>query len=112
MAGNDDDTSFLKILSDALTKDFEVYTANGVSDALSILANKSIHCICSDWNIKDGTGLDLLECVNQKGIHIPFILLSGSENCIEIRVTDKKGAVFISKGNQSVLENIKAVINR
>lgn len=107
----DDDVSFLRILSDALSPNFEIDTATGILDALSVLADKSIDCICSDFCMKDGTGLELMEQVNQRGIHIPFILLSGMEDGIEIKLALKKGAVFISKGSQSVLKDIKTVIN-
>lgn len=106
----DDNISYLRVLSDVLSKDFEVYTATGVLNALSVLADKNMDCICSDLNMKDGTGLDLLEQVKLKGIHVPFILLSGSEDSIEIRLAVKKGAVFIPKGNRSVPEDIKEVI--
>ncbi|WP_069988317.1 response regulator [Massilioclostridium coli] len=106
----DDEISFLEILSDVLSKDFEVYTATGVLNALSVLRDKSVDCICSDLNMRDGTGLDLLEQVKQKGMHVPFILLSGREDSIEIKLAVKKGAVFISKGSQSVMKNIKAVL--
>ena len=95
----DDDVSFLRILSDALSPNFEIDTATGILDALSVLADKSIDCICSDFSMKDGTGLELMEQVNQKGIHVPFILLSGMEDSIEIKLALKKVAIFISKGS-------------
>lgn len=57
----DDDTAFLKILSSLLQRDFQVYEATGVEEALKTLDVVLIHAICSDFNMKDGTGIELLE---------------------------------------------------
>ena len=34
----------------------------------------------SDYNMQDGTGLDLLEEIRQKGITVPFLLMSGDDD--------------------------------
>lgn len=57
----DDDAAFLKILSSLLQRDFQVYEAMGVEEALKTLGVVQIHAICSDFNMKDGTGIELLE---------------------------------------------------
>ena len=56
----DDAVDFLKILAQALEQDFEVYTATGVSDALSLVEKLDMDLICSDLEMKDGTGIDIL----------------------------------------------------
>lgn len=57
----DDDAAFLKILSSLLQRDFQVYEAMGVEEALKTLDVVQIHAICSDFNMKDGAGIELLE---------------------------------------------------
>lgn len=57
----DDNLGFLGFLTSALEKYFEVYTATGVKDALRLLEHQKVEAICSDYNMRDGTGLDLLE---------------------------------------------------
>ena len=57
----DDNLDFLGFLTSALEKYFEVYTATGVKDALRLLEHQKVEAICSDYNMRDGTGLDLLE---------------------------------------------------
>ena len=44
-----------------LQRDFQVYEATGVEEALKTLGVVQIHAICSDFNMKDGTGIELLE---------------------------------------------------
>src|SRR5699024_12870485 len=72
----DDNLDFLGFLTSALEKYFEVYTATGVKDALRLLQYQKVEAICSDYNMKDGTGLDLLEDIRHKGISVPFRLMT------------------------------------
>ena len=68
----DDNLGFLGFLTSALEKYFEVYTATGVKDALRLLEHQKVEAICSDYNMRDGTGLDLLEEIRQKGYAISY----------------------------------------
>lgn len=56
----DDDKTFRYALSELLSKEFEVLKSFGVKDALKKLETASVDLICSDYNMRDGTGLDLL----------------------------------------------------
>lgn len=103
----DDDRSFLEILSLALSKDFEIHKATGISEALTVLKKDVIDFICSDLNMRDGNGLDLIQFLKSNHMNIPFILLSGQENCIEVKLAQRYGATFISKGNPQILAEIK-----
>ena len=78
----DDNLDYLELLASVLGKYFEVHEATGVKDALRVLGDKEkeIETICSDYNMRDGTGLDLLEKVRQEGITIPFLLMSGDDD--------------------------------
>lgn len=68
----DDNTEFLQTLSTVLSGDFDTIKATGVKEALDILKAVTVDAICSDFNMKDGTGLDLLEKIRQKGLKTPF----------------------------------------
>ena len=57
----DANTEYLQFLSSVLSGDFDTITATGVKDALDIIHAITVDAICSDFNMKDGTGLDLLE---------------------------------------------------
>lgn len=107
----DDDRSFLEILSLALSKDFEIHKATGISEALTVLKEGVVDFICSDLNMKDGSGLDLLQFLKSNYTDIPFILLSGQEDCIEIKLAKHYGATFIPKGSADILAKIKYSFN-
>ena len=76
----DDNTEYLQVLSNVLSNDFDTIKATGVKDALDILQAITVDAICSDYNMKDGTGLELLEDIRQKGINVPFLLMSGDDD--------------------------------
>ena len=76
----DDNTEFLPTLSTVLSGDFDTIKAKGVKDALDILQEITVDAVCSDFNMEDGTGLDLLEIISQQGLKTPFLLMSGDDS--------------------------------
>ena len=105
----DDNLDFLGFLTSALEKYFEVYTATGVKDALRLLEHQKVEAICSDYNMKDGTGLELLEDIRQKGITVPFLLMSGDDDCLLEQKAKRCGGVFCSKVDYDLIEKIKSI---
>ena len=107
----DDNLDFLCFLASTLEKYFEVYTATGVKDALRLLEQQKVEAICSDYNMQDGTGLELLEEIRQKGITVPFLLMSGDDDCLLEQKAKLCGGVFCSKVDYDLIEKIKALIH-
>ncbi len=107
----DDNLSFLGFLTSALEKYFEVYTATGVKDALRLLEHQKVEAICSDYNMRDGTGLDLLEEIRQKGITVPFLLMSGDDDFLIEQQTKFYGGVFCCKTDCDFIAKVKALVN-
>ena len=105
----DDEHSFLQILDMALSKNFKTYTATGVQEALDILGKNEIDLICSDLYMRDGTGLQLLQMIKKKCENLPFILLSGSEKNLDIKMAEHYGAIFIPKGEFDIINQIIAI---
>ena len=64
----------------------------------------------SDYNMQDGTGLDLLEEIRQKGITVPFLLMSGDDDCLIEQQTKFYGGVFCCKTDYDLIAKIKALI--
>ena len=60
-----------------------------------------------DCYMQDVTGLDLLENVRQKGIAIPFLLMSGNNDCRLERKTNLYGGVFCCKTDYDLIAKIK-----
>ena len=107
----DDNTEYLQVLSNVLSNDFDTIKATGVKDALDILQAITVDAICSDFNMKDGTGLDLLVEIRQKGIPVPFLLMSGDDDCLIEQQTKFYGGVFCYKTDYDLTAKIKALIN-
>ena len=107
----DDNLDYLRSLVSIMKKHFEVYEASGVKEALQVLENTEIEAICSDYNMKDGTGLELLEDIRQKGINVPFLLMSGADDCLLEQKAKLCGGVFCSKTNYDLIGKIKELIN-
>ena len=107
----DDNLDYLRLLVSIMKKHFEVYEASGVKDALQVLENPEIEAICSDYNMKDGTGLELLEDIRQKGINVPFLLMSGDDDYPLEQKAKLCGGVFCSKTDCDLIGKIKELIN-
>lgn len=86
----DDNTEYLQVLSSVLSGDFDTIKATGVKEALDILQAVTVDAICSDFNMKDGTGLDLLEKIRHKGLRTPFLLMSGDDS----RTLEQKAKLY------------------
>ena len=65
----DDNTEYLQVLSNVLSNDFDTIKATGVKDALDILQAITVDAICSDYNMKDGTGLGIARRHTSKRHH-------------------------------------------
>lgn len=107
----DDNTEYLQFLSSVLSGDFNTITATGVKDAWNILQAVTVDAICSDFNMKDGTGLDLLEDIRQQGISVPFLLMSGNDDYLLEEQTKFYGGVFCCKTDYDLIAKIKALNN-
>ena len=107
----DDNTEFLQTLTTVLSGDFDTIKATGVMDALNTLQIIAVDAICSDFNMKDGTGLDLLETIRQKGLKTPFLLMSGDDS----RALEQKAKLyyggFCCKTDFDLIRKIKALVS-
>lgn len=107
----DDNTDYLQVLSSVLSSDFDTIKAMGVKEALDILQEITVDAVCSDFNMKDGTGLDLLEIIRQQGLKMPFLLMSGDDS----RALEQKAKLyygdFCCKTDFDLVGKIKALVS-
>lgn len=107
----DDNTEYLQVLSSVLSGDFDTIKATGVKEALDILQAVTVDAVCSDFNMKDGTGLDLLEIIRQQGLKMPFLLMSGDDS----RALEQKAKLyygdFCCKTDFDLVGKIKALVS-
>lgn len=107
----DDNTEYLQVLSSVLSNAFDTIKATGVKDALDVLQTITVDAICSDFNMKDGTGIDLLEIIRQKGMKTPFLLMSGDDSRTLEQRTKLYYGDFCCKTDFNLVEKIKALVN-
>lgn len=107
----DDDTHYRSLLANVLHKKFEIYMAGSVKEALHNLEENTVDLICSDYNLPDGTGLELLEQLCRNGKSIPFLLMSGIEDSFVVNCVKFYGGEFCSKTDPDLLSTIKRLAN-
>ncbi len=106
----DDDETFRYALSELLRKEFEVFESFGVKDALKKLKTASVDLICSDYNMRDGTGLDLLHSCMERNISVPFMLMSADDSNSLSSKTELYGITFCEKADCEFIKKIRAMI--
>ena len=75
----DDDPVVIKTLKRMLeASNYTVDSACCEKEALSIIENKHVHIVISDYNLGTDNGLDLLEKIHKQKPEIKTILMSGA----------------------------------
>ena len=108
----DDNFEFLRLLSSILKKDFEIFEATGVQDATKLIETVTVDAICSDYNMRDGTGIDLLKTLRRQDVKIPFMLMSANDD-FDYRLSNevqKWDATFCCKTDYDFIAKIKAMV--
>lgn len=72
----DDDTVFLNLLERALSSYAQVSIASSVHEALPLIASQRWDIICSDINMRDGTGIDIYNFMEKHDCKADFILMT------------------------------------
>lgn len=113
----DDHPLFLEGLAAVLGSEksrVEVTTAATMDEALSHLHNgEDFDLITLDWSLPDAKGGALLRYIRQHQLFIPVLVVSASENPVDLSLAMSSGASgFVSKslGRQALLEGISQVL--
>lgn len=93
-----------------MRKEYEVFESSGVSEALKKLETTSVDLICSDYNMQDGTGLDLLHSCKERNISVPFMLMSAYDFNQLSRKADLYGITFCEKTDREFLNKLIAML--
>lgn len=75
---------------------------------MEFLNGNKVDLVCSDLHMRGETGVDLLMEMKQSGMEIPFILMSGNTDSIEIRRAEYYGATFVPK-DWDMISQIKKI---
>ncbi len=107
----DDNEEFLGPLSSILEQHFKIYKATGVQEAIELLESVTVNAVCSDYNMRDGTGLELLKMLRQQSVKIPFMLMSASDDRYLANEAQSWGASFCCKTDYDLIAKIKGLAN-
>jgi two-component system response regulator TctD len=87
----DDEQDLRELITDMLVDEgFKCLSAGSISEASDVIATHLEQCgkidmIISDLNMPGGSGIDLLKDLRKKGVHTPFLFLSGDLIDAELR---------------------------
>ena len=86
-----------------------VATATSVSNVKRLLNEEEISLICTDWDLGDGTGLDVLQFASEK--NIPVVFFTGhDEDSYKEKAMSLGGARYYIKGVDSCEDIIDDLI--
>lgn len=89
----DDEEDLRDLIELTLLKmDLEVETASGVMAARKKLANNAYSLVLTDMRMPDGTGLDVVEFINDKGLDVPIAVVTAYGNADNAVEALKRGA--------------------
>lgn len=94
----DDDIIFVNGMEMVLKNEERIiYKAHSVKEAVAILKeeDKKLDLICSDYQMHDGTFIDLMEHIKKYGIKCPVIVISGHSEEEYVEKIKKAGAVLL-----------------
>lgn len=94
-------------------RDIELAQACCGRDAMAIiLNNRSIDCIITDLNMPDGTGLDVVNFLNQESLAIPTIIYTGSDLQPYMAYLRPPVVLLCAKTNFELLDfTLKTILN-
>lgn len=98
---------FSKLLASFLKEQFQIHFATGVKNALQVMKDVTVDAICCDFNMFDGTGIDLLKKIREDGCYLPFLLISGSDDIQMINEVKINGASFCCKTDRNLISEIR-----
>lgn len=106
----DDNLEILQLLSSILKQHFQTYEATGVGEAVKWLKSITVDAICCDYNMRDGTGVELLKRLRKQGIKTPFMLMSASDERYLANEVQSLGGSFCCKTDCNFIEKIKTLV--
>ncbi len=108
----DDDRDFLNILAYSFkAKQMDVDFAYDVDEALKKAQEKKYDLICSDYEMGDRNGLDLLKHLRNGNDEVKFIMLTGKDSSLLQNQVEKLRGIFLEKGMSNLIDTIMKELN-
>jgi two-component system, NtrC family, response regulator PilR len=107
----EDEAGFRDVLQIGLEPaGFETVAAAGLTEAKQILMQQSFDAIVSDLRLKDGSGIDLLTWMKERGLEIPVVIMTAFATTETTVHALNLGAVdFLTKTKNDIQELTKVL---
>jgi len=109
----DSDDDFRTI--SAMSKNIDQMTllrAKNVGEAVKMLQNNQFDLIFLDYLLPDGNGIDLLNVMNQEGVEVPAIFITGQGDELVASQAIREGAYdYLKKGKVTVESLQKSIVS-
>src|SRR5690606_7218019 len=95
----DDEPTTLAVLKEALERaGHRVVCVRNMDAALTVLARGEIDLVVSDYRMPGGTGLELLQEMQERGYDVPLVMVTGYGSIEQAVTAVKAGAVdYVTK---------------
>ncbi len=108
----DDDQSFLEILACALkNKGINSVLASGVDEAIDLINKIKFDLICSDYEMGEKNGLDLLKHLRKEYNTTKFIMLTGHDDSKLQYEVECNNGIFLEKLQPELVNKIINELN-
>ncbi|MBU1689183.1 MAG: PAS domain S-box protein [Gammaproteobacteria bacterium] len=108
----EDDPDIRQVLSALVGNEAELVSAPTLTDAKACLGIERFDLIILDIGLPDGSGLDLLPFLNEKGLAIPVLIFSAEESSDEISRQVASALIKARTSNEVLLTTIKRLIGK
>lgn len=107
----DDERAICSSLSFALEDEYQVWTATGPEEALSVLEKEEIHGILLDLNLGKTSGMDLLRSIKERKPDVVVIMMT-AYGTIESSVEAIKAGAYHYLTKPLNLDEVKLVLHK
>lgn len=108
----EDDADITTIVSSLLNTDYQVTQASTLAKAKQLVDTENFDLILLDVGLPDGSGLDLLNQLNNNGHHIPVVIFSAQDIPVNIAQQVMATLTKSKTDNNKLIQKIHAVINQ
>ncbi len=108
---NEDDVFLLSmILNKSAPGEFEIRSAEMLSDALRIIGDGAADVVVTDLSLPDSDGLGVIRKIRERAPHMPIVVMSGLEDDRMAAEARREGAYdYLVKGHVEPEELVRTV---
>jgi len=112
----DDEKSIREVLEILfINENFDVFTAKNIKESVAIIESNSVDIVLCDLVLGKENGLDLARLVKERGLNIPFVMITAYASAESAVESAKLGVIdYISKpfDNDALVAMVKQILDK